>query len=137
MEAAAERITDGEAAVRGALRELLSGTLFPSLVSLLAVGGGAGRLASFASWQLLSWQLQLSCLLGGVACLGGVHASGVTAAWRAVGGHQAAQPCCPSQPPAAPQGPGPLAPFVPLLMAHICAAMTHLAEPIRCAFGAR
>ncbi len=33
MEAAAERITDGEAAVRGALRELLSGTLFPALVS--------------------------------------------------------------------------------------------------------
>ena len=33
MEAAAERISDGEAAVRGALRELLSGTLFPALVS--------------------------------------------------------------------------------------------------------
>ncbi|PRW33261.1 Testis-expressed sequence 10 [Chlorella sorokiniana] len=59
MEAAAERISDGEAAVRTALRELLSSTLFPAL------------------------------------------------------------------------GPASLAPFVPLLMAHICAAMTHLAEPIR------
>ena len=29
-------------------------------------------------------------------------------------------------------GPAALAPFVPLLMAHVCAAMTHLAEPIRC-----
>lgn len=28
-------------------------------------------------------------------------------------------------------GPAALAPFVPLLMAHVCAAMTHPAEPIR------
>ena len=28
-------------------------------------------------------------------------------------------------------GPRALAPFVPLLMAHTCAAMTHLAEPVR------
>lgn len=61
METAAERVTDGDAAVRAALRQLLSGTLLPALA-----------------------------------------------------------------PPA-------LAPFVPLLMAHVCAAMTHLAEPIRCA----
>ncbi|KAL4439859.1 hypothetical protein ABPG75_002860 [Micractinium tetrahymenae] len=59
METAAERITDGDKAVRAALRELLSGTLLPAL------------------------------------------------------------------------GPAALAPFVPLMMAHVCAAMTHLAEPIR------
>ena len=28
-------------------------------------------------------------------------------------------------------GPGPLAPFLPLLMAHVSAGMTHLAAPIR------
>ena len=59
VETAAERIGDGDASVRAALRELLAGTLLPAL------GGSA------------------------------------------------------------------LAPFVPLLMAHVCAAMTHLAEPIR------
>ena len=32
-------------------------------------------------------------------------------------------------------GPAALGPFVPLLMAHVCSAMTHLAEPIRCAVG--
>lgn len=60
METAAERITDGDASVRAALRDLLSSTLLPAL------------------------------------------------------------------------GAGPLAPFVPLLMAHVCAAMTHLSDPIRC-----
>ena len=59
VETAAERIGDGDASVRAALRELLAGTLLPAL------GGSA------------------------------------------------------------------LAPFVPLLMAHVCAAMTHLTEPIR------
>ena len=33
-------------------------------------------------------------------------------------------------------GPAALAPYVPLLMAHVCAAMTHLAEPIRCVASA-
>lgn len=59
METAAERVADGDKAVRGALRDLLGSTLLPAM------------------------------------------------------------------------GPAALAPFVPLLMAHVCAAMTHLAEPIR------
>lgn len=59
MERLAERITDGDAGVRGALRALLAGAVLPGL------------------------------------------------------------------------GPGPLAPFLPLLMAHVSAGMTHLAAPIR------
>jgi pre-rRNA-processing protein IPI1 len=59
VEAAAARISDSDAAVRAAARELLEGTLLPAL-----------------------------------------------------GGHA-------------------LAPFLPLFMAHVCAAMTHLADQIR------